>query len=133
MGKHDNLPPGVTVGMLPGNTSNDVAWEKFEEWALNELTTGNLTIEEAYMSIRAGLAAVKAIRNDVSTMIGEVRQDERMAYEKEKSHEQDDKERERQEKREAASALFHRLWTEHVGTEGYVKEDWMKISTLIGL
>lgn len=132
MGKHDNLPPGVTVGMLPGNTSNDAAWEKFEDWAYNELTLGNLTIEEAYMVIRAGLAAVKAIREDVSKMLHEVRQDERMAYDEEKSHEKDDQERGQQEKHETANALFHRLWTENVGKEGYDKKKWIELSALLG-
>ncbi len=115
--------------MLPGNTSNDAAWEKFEEWALNALS--DLTIEEAYMAISAGIGAVKAIQGDISKMVKETRQDERMAYEEEKSHEQDDQEREREEKREAASALFHKLWTEHVGTKGYVKKDWVELATLL--
>ena len=30
---HSNLPTGVTVGMLPGNSKADAAWEKACEWA----------------------------------------------------------------------------------------------------
>jgi hypothetical protein len=33
MGYHDNLPPGVSVGMIPGNRPEDEAWEReVERW-----------------------------------------------------------------------------------------------------
>lgn len=120
MGRNDNLPPGVSVGMLPGNTSNDAAWEKFEDWALTELSTGDLTVEEAYMAVRAGLATVNALRKDISMMIGEARQDERVSglMEQGSCH-------------EAANDLFHKLWTANVGEKGYDKEKWKELAALL--
>lgn len=82
-----NLPPGVTTSMLPGNTSDDAAWEKFMEFADEQLTMSDLCIEEAYMAVRAGIAAVKATRDDVHEAISAAREDERMAYDMEKSAE----------------------------------------------
>jgi hypothetical protein len=66
-----NLPPGVTVSMLPGNTSDDAAWEKFENWALNTIVDSGLDLEESYRAIEAGIAAVKAMRPRVSELISE--------------------------------------------------------------
>jgi len=80
--------------MLPGNTSNDATWEKFSDEALDLLSDANLTIEESYMAVRAGIAAVKATREDISKIMKEVRQDERMAYDLEKIEEKEHFERE---------------------------------------
>jgi hypothetical protein len=27
--------------------------------------------------------------------------------------------------------LFHKLWSRHVGTEGYIKADWMELQQLL--
>lgn len=77
----NNLPPGVTDAMLPGNTQEDIAWDEFWEWAEESLS--KLDISEAYMAIKIGISAVKAIHDDISYLIKEARQDERMCREME--------------------------------------------------
>ena len=42
-----NLPPGVTDGMLPGNRSDDIAYEKMCEDLSNILDKVMLTISES--------------------------------------------------------------------------------------
>lgn len=31
---NSNLPPGVTEGMIPGNTAEDARWEELVEWMI---------------------------------------------------------------------------------------------------
>lgn len=64
-----NLPPGVTDSMLPGNTSADIEWEKFMEYANEQFIAADLSVEEAYRAVRAGIAAIKATREDIRTLI----------------------------------------------------------------
>jgi len=91
-----NLPPGVTTGMLPGNTSEDAAWERFCEMACDEYAKPEhmLTIEEAHMALHAGIAAVKATRDTLNTLIREIRKDERLSYDMERNAVQEQFERE---------------------------------------
>jgi len=52
--------------MLPGD---DATWDRFMEYADEQFTTGDLSVEEAYMAVRAGIAAIKATRDDVRAML----------------------------------------------------------------
>jgi hypothetical protein len=72
----NNLPPGVTTSMLPGNMPEDAAWEKFCDWALEQLAT--LDTEDAYRAVKIGIAGVQAEQQDIARMLREARNDERM-------------------------------------------------------
>lgn len=74
-----NLPPGVTDAMLPGNRPEDLAWERFWDYAQDRLST--LDISEAYMALDIGTASIAAIRSNISSLIEEARQDERISIE----------------------------------------------------
>lgn len=80
-----NLPPGVTVGMIPGNRPEDAAWEAAEEWALEKLSEANLSLDEYRRAILIGIAAVVAERDEIEAIIKDVRADERMVAEMENS------------------------------------------------
>ena len=57
-----NLPPGVTVSMLPGNRSEDMDREHVEEKLLNALIDEVLSPSEYEIVREVGLKAVKLFR-----------------------------------------------------------------------
>jgi len=57
-----NLPPGVTVSMLPGNRPEDIAREDAEEKLLDALIDAELTPSEYEIVRDVGLNAVKVFR-----------------------------------------------------------------------
>lgn len=69
-----NLPPGVTVGMIPGNRPEDTEWEEFGEWALEQFV--DLSSAEARRAVVAGIAAVKAEREYVKILINDILADQ---------------------------------------------------------
>lgn len=79
----NNLPPGVTAGMLPGNRPEDEAWEKFYEWAIEQLMT--LDLDDARRAVKVGIAGVQAEQQEISRMLHEARKDERMSIQFERA------------------------------------------------
>jgi hypothetical protein len=57
-----NLPPGVTVSMLPGNRPEDIARETAEEKLLDALSVENLSPREYEIVGEVGLSAVRVFR-----------------------------------------------------------------------
>ena len=57
-----NLPPGVSVSMLPGNRPEDIAQEAAEEKLLDSLSVENLSPCEYEIVGEVGLSAVKVFR-----------------------------------------------------------------------
>lgn len=57
-----NLPPGVTVSMIPGNRPEDFALEAAEEALLDGLAKFGLMVDEYQVVLDVGIAAVKAAR-----------------------------------------------------------------------
>jgi hypothetical protein len=57
-----NLPPGVTVSMIPGNRPEDMAREAAEEILLDVLSVENLSPHEYEIVGEVGLSAVRAFR-----------------------------------------------------------------------
>ena len=43
---NSNLPPGLSDNMLPGNTSDDIAFETFIDWLSDFMSDKKITIEE---------------------------------------------------------------------------------------
>ena len=50
-----NLPPGVSVGDLPGNRPDDEAWDKFHEWVGEQAAAKGLSPDEAMEAWSRGL------------------------------------------------------------------------------
>jgi hypothetical protein len=57
-----NLPPGVTVSMLPGNRPEDIARENAEEKLMDALIDAELTPSEYDIVREVGINAVKVFR-----------------------------------------------------------------------
>lgn len=51
MGVNDNLPPGVTPGMLPGNRPEDVELDEFFNWLVAYADKNDITLLELKMRI----------------------------------------------------------------------------------
>ena len=60
--ENDNLPPGVTVGDLPGNRSEDMAWEAFMDLTCEDTDKRCLRASDAVLVWRLGLAAWDALK-----------------------------------------------------------------------
>ena len=80
-----NLPPGVTDSMLPGNRPEDIEWDKFFDWATQQLMT--LDVDDAYRAVKIGIAGVQAETTDIYKMLRAARADERISYEYDKEME----------------------------------------------
>jgi hypothetical protein len=66
-----NLPPGVSVSMLPGNRPEDIARETAEEKLLDALSVENLTPFEYEIVGEVGLGAVKVFRKCLAEEVRE--------------------------------------------------------------
>ena len=66
-----NLPPGVTVSMLPGNRPEDIAQEAAEEKLLDALSFENLSPLEYEIVGEVGLSAVKVFRKCLAEEVRE--------------------------------------------------------------
>ncbi|HUT88711.1 MAG TPA: hypothetical protein VMY37_04395 [Thermoguttaceae bacterium] len=76
-----NLPPGVTVSMIPGNRPEDGLLEAAEEWLMDELASANLRPDEYETVARVGLEAVKHQRKAVHEAVHAAIQEERIGQE----------------------------------------------------
>lgn len=56
---NDNLPPGVTENMIPGNRTEDAEWEYFHEAVDKDCEKHEFTPEEAWETWRLGVAVVR--------------------------------------------------------------------------
>ena len=79
-----NLPPGVTVGMIPGNRPEDEAWEAAIDWAIAKFDDEKLSLDELRRAILIGVAAVKAEREAVEEYVKERIADEFLVRDMEK-------------------------------------------------
>lgn len=68
-----NLPPGVTVGMLPGNTKAERDWDALADWALDQLA--GLDLRDARRAVLIGIAAVKADADVVREIVNDAAAD----------------------------------------------------------
>jgi hypothetical protein len=66
-----NLPPGVSVSMLPGNRPEDIVQEAAEEKLLDVLSVENLSPSEYEIVREVGINAVKVFRE---CLVPEVRE-----------------------------------------------------------
>ena len=66
-----NLPPGVTVSMLPGNRPEDIAQEAAEEKLLDALSVENFSPSEYEIVREMGLSAVKVFRKCLAEEVRE--------------------------------------------------------------
>ena len=66
-----NLPPGVTVSMIPGNRPEDIAQDAAEEKLLDSLSVENLSPCEYEIVREVGLTAVKVFRKFVAEEVRE--------------------------------------------------------------
>lgn len=66
-----NLPPGVSVSMLPGNRPEDIAQEAAEEKLLDALSVENLSPPEYEIVGEVGLSAVKVFRKCLAEEVRE--------------------------------------------------------------
>ena len=66
-----NLPPGVTVSMLPGNRPEDIAQEAAEEKLLDALSLENLSPHEYEIVRELGLGAVRVFRKCLAEEVRE--------------------------------------------------------------
>lgn len=55
----NNLPPGITEGMLPGNRPEDMAWDKLHESIDNDAAKANMSDMDVFVAWKLGLAAWK--------------------------------------------------------------------------
>jgi hypothetical protein len=55
----NNLPPGVSEGMIPGNRQEDQDWDDFLEWADCQLAESGLSVEDCRAAVRAGIEMVQ--------------------------------------------------------------------------
>ena len=58
-----NIPPGCSAGSIPGNRAEDVAEDKFWDWAMEHLA--DLDISERRRAVLIGKAAVLAEQHEV--------------------------------------------------------------------
>ena len=54
----DNLPPGITGNMIPGDRPEDHEWYRFWDWANDQFYDAGITVEQAYVVINNGLKTV---------------------------------------------------------------------------
>lgn len=62
-----NLPPGVSDCDIPGNRPEDIAWDEFMDYVLDELQSYD--IEDAYRIIKIGKAAIEAEKDHIKRML----------------------------------------------------------------
>ena len=67
--KFSNLPPGVTESMIPGNRPENQSWDDFIEWVYDEFVDSELSVDEAYLAIKMGIASIKSVQNDIDPII----------------------------------------------------------------
>lgn len=58
----DNLPPGVTDSMIPGNRPEDEAWEQLHEGIGEDATEHNMTSMDVMLAWKIGLKAYQEAR-----------------------------------------------------------------------
>ena len=73
-----NLPPGVTVGMIPGNSPEDGRMEAAEEALMDVLININATPEEIKIALGAAVGAILAHRDVVKGLQDDWKADEYM-------------------------------------------------------
>lgn len=71
-----NLPPGVRATDIPGNRPEDSKREQCEEWVLDALA--HLTEDEVRRAVLMGIAALKAERFEIDTLIRKAVDEEQM-------------------------------------------------------
>jgi hypothetical protein len=54
-----NLPPGVTEGMIPGNRPEDIEFEKFADWAIDEFAMSDIPIQDLYFIVKLSIQNYK--------------------------------------------------------------------------
>jgi len=72
----DNLPPGVSTNMIPGNRPVDDWLEAAEEKLMDALIEEACSPDEYEIVKQVGLAAVKAHRKIMKEVVQDVRADE---------------------------------------------------------
>ena len=61
----NNLPPGVTVNMIPGNRPGDEEWENFIGEVIDELVNSGLTAEQIKRRWRLGCEVMRAVKKEI--------------------------------------------------------------------
>jgi len=74
-----NLPPGVTESIIPGNSLEDIEWDEFSDWAMNQLNESQFNIRQARRAVLIGIAAVIAEEDEIREGMKEVRTKERLS------------------------------------------------------